>query len=148
MGEGQRERGRHRIGSRLQALSCQHRAPRGAPTHELGDHDLSGSQRLNRLSHPGAPRLVPSTKKASIPSPGTLGKSGRGAMCDVFGFLKNIWRAGLQSGLPALVQTRVLVIYGACLMFHAPSTDQNHFLVIQFQATDKGGMIFGKRGAL
>ena len=28
-----RERGRHRIGSRLQALSCQHRARRGARTH-------------------------------------------------------------------------------------------------------------------
>ena len=69
-------------------------------------------------------------------------------MCDVFGFLKHIWRAGLLSGLPALVQTRVLVIYGARPMFHAPSTDQNHFLAIQFQATDKGGMIFGEQGAL
>ena len=33
-GEGQRERGRHRIRIRLQALSCQHRARRGARTHE------------------------------------------------------------------------------------------------------------------
>ena len=50
-----RERGRHRIRSRLQALSCQHRARHGARTHEPWDHDLSRSQTLNRLSHPGAP---------------------------------------------------------------------------------------------
>ena len=49
-----RERGRHRIRSRLQALSCQHRAWCGAQTHGLWDHDLSGSRTLNRLSHPGA----------------------------------------------------------------------------------------------
>ena len=42
-----RERGRHRIGSRLQALSSQHRARRGAQTHELRDHDLSQSWTLN-----------------------------------------------------------------------------------------------------
>ena len=30
-------------------------ARRGARTHELGDHGLSRSQMLNRLSHPGAP---------------------------------------------------------------------------------------------
>ena len=53
-GEGQR--GRHRIWSRLHALSCQHRAWRGAWTHRLWDHDLSRSWMLNRLSHPGAPR--------------------------------------------------------------------------------------------
>ena len=57
VGEGQRERGRHRIWSRLQALSCQHRARHGARTHELWDHDLSRSWTLNRLSHPGAPQL-------------------------------------------------------------------------------------------
>ena len=34
VGEGQRERGRHRIWSRLQALSCQHRARGGAWTHD------------------------------------------------------------------------------------------------------------------
>ena len=34
LGRG-RERGRHRIRSRLQAPSCQHRARRGARTHEL-----------------------------------------------------------------------------------------------------------------
>ena len=49
-----RERGRPRIRSRLQALSCQHRARRGARTHRLRDHDLSRSRTLNRLSHPGA----------------------------------------------------------------------------------------------
>ena len=50
-----RERGRHRIGSRLQAPSCQHRARPGAQTREPRDHDLSRSRTLNRLSHPGAP---------------------------------------------------------------------------------------------
>ena len=49
-----RERGRHRIRSRLQVLSCQHKAQRKALTHEPWDHDLSPSQMLNRLSHPGA----------------------------------------------------------------------------------------------
>ena len=41
-------------GSRLQALSCRHRARRGARTHGLCDHDLSRSQVLNLLSHPEA----------------------------------------------------------------------------------------------
>ena len=50
-----RERDTHRIQSRLQALSCQHRAPRGAQTHEQGDHDLSRIWTLNRLRHPGVP---------------------------------------------------------------------------------------------
>ena len=52
-----RERGRHRICSRLQALSCQHRAWHGARTHEPQDHALSWSRTLNRLSHPGAPGI-------------------------------------------------------------------------------------------
>ena len=55
MGEGQRERGRHRIWSRLQVPSCQHRARCRARTHTLWDHDLSRSRIPNRLSHPGAP---------------------------------------------------------------------------------------------
>ena len=50
-----RERGRHRIWSRLQALSCWHRAWRRAQTHRLQDYDLSQSWTLNQLSHPGAP---------------------------------------------------------------------------------------------
>ena len=55
VGEGRdRKRGRRRIRSGLQALSCQHRAWCGAQTHELRDHDLSQSQTLNQLSHPGA----------------------------------------------------------------------------------------------
>ena len=45
----------HRIQSRLQALSCQHKARHGAQTHKLWDHDLSSSRTLNQLSHPGAP---------------------------------------------------------------------------------------------
>ena len=51
-----RERGKHRIWSRLQALSCQHRARRGARAHGWQDRDLSRSWPLNRLSHPGTPR--------------------------------------------------------------------------------------------
>ena len=43
-----------RIWSRLQALSCQHRAWHGAQTHGPRDHDLSRSRMLNQLSHPGA----------------------------------------------------------------------------------------------
>ena len=50
-----RERGRHRIWNRLQALSCQHRAQRRARTHGPRDHDLSWSRTFNRLSHPGTP---------------------------------------------------------------------------------------------
>ena len=52
------ERGGDRIRSRLQAPSCQHRARRRARTHEPRDRDLSQSWTPNRLSHPGAPRLV------------------------------------------------------------------------------------------
>ena len=54
-GGAEREGERHRIQSRLQALSCQHRARCGARTHRLWDHDLSQSRTPNRLSHPGAP---------------------------------------------------------------------------------------------
>ena len=50
-----REKGRHRIWSRLQDLSCQYRAWCRAQPHELWDHDLSPSQTLNQVSHPGAP---------------------------------------------------------------------------------------------
>ena len=60
-----RERGRHRIQSRLQALSGQHRARRGARTRGPRDRDLSQSRTPNRPSHPGAPlRLF----RASCPS--------------------------------------------------------------------------------
>ena len=53
-GEGQR--GRHNVPSRFQAPSCQHRVRRRARTHEPRDHDLSQSPRLDRLSHPVAPK--------------------------------------------------------------------------------------------
>ena len=43
---GGAERGRHRIWSKLQALSCQHRAQRWAWTHEPWDHDLNWSRCL------------------------------------------------------------------------------------------------------
>ena len=45
-GEGQRERGRHRIRNRLQALSHQPRARRGARTHGPRDRDLAEVGRL------------------------------------------------------------------------------------------------------
>ena len=50
-----RNRGRHRIGSRFQTLSCQHRAQCGAWTHKPWDRDLNWSWMLNRLSYPGTP---------------------------------------------------------------------------------------------
>ena len=53
-----RERGRHRIQSRLQALSCEHRAWLGAQTQEPSDHDLSQSWTLNWLSHPSAQNVL------------------------------------------------------------------------------------------
>ena len=59
-GEGQRERGRHRIWSRLQAVSCQHRAWCRARTHKPWVHDLSWSWTLNRLSHPSALKYLKS----------------------------------------------------------------------------------------
>ena len=52
-----RERGRHRLWSRLQHPSCQHGVWCGAQTHKPWYHDLSWSWSLNRLSHPGAPEL-------------------------------------------------------------------------------------------
>ena len=58
LGRG-RERGRRRIGSRLQALSCHHRARHGAWTLKLRNHDLSRSRPLNWLSHTGAPVKLP-----------------------------------------------------------------------------------------
>ena len=57
-GEGQRERDTHRIQSRLQAPSCQHRARCGIQTHKPQDHDLSRSLTPNRLSHPGALEFI------------------------------------------------------------------------------------------
>ena len=57
-GGAETERETHRIRSRLQALSCQHRAWCGAWTHEPWDHDLSQSWTLNWLSHPGIPWVV------------------------------------------------------------------------------------------
>ena len=52
---GGADRGRHRIWSGFQALSCQPRAGHGAQTHEPWDCDLSRSQTLNQLSHSGTP---------------------------------------------------------------------------------------------
>ena len=57
-----RETGRHRIRSRLQALSCQDRVQCRAWTHEPRDHDLSWSRTLNCLSHPGAPCMISSIR--------------------------------------------------------------------------------------
>ena len=57
MNGGGSERGRHRIWNRLRALSCQHRARRGARTRKPWDHDPSWSRTLYPLSHPGVPIL-------------------------------------------------------------------------------------------
>ena len=63
MSEGQREtekdsqerqRERKKWGSPGELLT----QPRGTQAQELPGHDLSGSQALNRLSHPGAPDLL------------------------------------------------------------------------------------------
>ena len=56
--ERDREKGRHRIQSRLQALSCQHITWCRARTHEWWEHDLNQSRMLNQLSHPGASMFV------------------------------------------------------------------------------------------
>ena len=53
-----RERGRYKIWSRLQALSCQHRAQCGDWTPEPRDHDLSWGPTFNQLRHSGAPPLL------------------------------------------------------------------------------------------
>ena len=63
------ERGRHRIWNRLQALSCRHRARRGAWTHGPWDHDLSRSRTVNQPSHPGAPGLNFKVNHHNIPHP-------------------------------------------------------------------------------
>ena len=55
MNGGGSEREGDTIRSRLQALSHQRRARRGARTHGLRDRDPGWSWTLNRLSHPGAP---------------------------------------------------------------------------------------------
>ena len=51
----ERQRGRHRIWRRLQALRCQHRAQHGARTHEPWEHDLrpkSDTQPTEPPRHP------------------------------------------------------------------------------------------------
>ena len=48
--------------SRLRAVSTEPR--RGARTREPGDHDLSQSLALHRLSHPGAPDFSPGNYKS------------------------------------------------------------------------------------
>ena len=72
-----RERGRHRIWSRLQALSCRHRAWRGAQTHKPRDHDLSRCRTLNRLSRPGIPRNIRSLVQTAQLRQLSLYQSGR-----------------------------------------------------------------------
>ena len=65
---GGAEREGETVWSKLQALSCQHRAQHGAWTHKLWDHELSGSQEPNRLSHPGAPLTVQNLIQPPFPS--------------------------------------------------------------------------------
>ena len=65
---GGAKRGRHGIQSRLQALSCQHRAQYWARTNKSRDHDLSQSLMLNQLSHPGAPHFMGFKVHSFVPS--------------------------------------------------------------------------------
>ena len=60
---GGAEREGDRIWSRLQAMSCRHRAWCGARTQELWDQDLRRSWMFNRLSHPGTPNVLISNTK-------------------------------------------------------------------------------------
>ena len=53
-----RERGRHRIGTRLQALSHQPRARRGARTHGPRDRDLAEVGRLTDCATQAPPGLL------------------------------------------------------------------------------------------
>ena len=57
-GQAEGERGKDRLQSRLQALSCQHRAWCGAQTHKMQGHGLSRSRTPNLLSRSGAPRTL------------------------------------------------------------------------------------------
>ena len=81
--EAQKE-GRYRIWRRLQALSCQHRAQRGAQINKLWDHDQSRIRTFNQLSHPGAPIWGQFLRKVLvvIPQQTTL-KAGRGMSASV-----------------------------------------------------------------
>ena len=58
MSGGEKREKETQMWSRLQDLSCQHRARHGAWTHKQWDHNPSRSWTLNRLSHPGTPILL------------------------------------------------------------------------------------------
>ena len=64
-----KERGKHRIWSRLRALSCQHRAWHGAQTHQRESWPEPKSA-LTRLSHPGTCRECFWSKRISSVLPG------------------------------------------------------------------------------
>ena len=98
MNRGGSERGRHRNWNKLQALSDQHRAQRGAWTHGQRDHDLSRSRPLNRLSHPGTPSL--SIFIGTLVWQGALSVSSHILEDTFFPFL---WAVYLNSGLKNLV---------------------------------------------
>ena len=91
-----RERGRHRIWSRLQVLSRQHRTQCRAWTHKLWDHDLSQSWMLNQLSHPGVPTHEPFLSSLHLlPLPRDVGKFFSVLSSTVFA--KNFWPSWLFS---------------------------------------------------
>ena len=62
-----RERGRHRIGSRLQALSHQPRARRGARTHGPRDRDLAEVGRLTDCATQAPPIILKGKTKCCRP---------------------------------------------------------------------------------
>ena len=98
-----RERGRHKMGSRLQALSCGRGFWHGAGTHNLWDHDLSWSPTLNQLSHPGTPKRWLLNSSSKIDKYGILNRlmdrqkmidgqmdegSDRGTLSQIFHWIK------------------------------------------------------------
>ena len=83
----ERDRDKDRIWSKLQALSCQHRARCGARTHEPWDHDLSWSQTLHRLSHPGTLSVWLMISVQSM-IPGLWDWSPHRALCWAWGLLE------------------------------------------------------------
>ena len=62
-----KEKWRHRIQSRLQALSCQHEAWRGARTHGPRDHDPSWSQTFTQRSCQAPHERDPSRRQPPFP---------------------------------------------------------------------------------
>ena len=114
------EREGDRIWSRLQALSCQHRAWCRAWTHKQWAHDLSRSQMLNWLSHPGAPRLANLTRAYPDSSVSSCGNHSKGT-CPWFLLLP------LLPGPPRLLLLHVVPYGLPCLLCLGVVSNQPYF---------------------